>query len=154
MLKLNPIIKLSFIFIQSSRKNGRLFVSPFVSSDNSQNIELLKILNSSFENNFDDLSYIGNLIKEVEEVMGGKREKTGWWYGDGDGTVDVYKEKTLLVDAFSPHEGELPTTEIYELLKDWLEFLKEYYKRSFVPLEWIKEEYLEEARKLQKPING
>ncbi len=116
----------------------------------------LGIIESSFEysNDLHTVFYVENLIKEVEEVMSGERDTTGWWYGDGDGTVKVYKEEVELMDAFSSDSGYLPTAEIYELLKDWLEFLKEYYKRSFVPLEWIKEEYLEETKKLQKPING
>jgi len=115
----------------------------------------LGILEASFEGEIvTSVTYVEKLIKEVEEVMEGKREKTGWDFMDGDGGVEVLKEETLLWGVGQGESGRLPTSEIYALLKDWLEFLKEYYKRSFVPLEWIKEEYMEEAKKLQKPING
>jgi len=96
--------------------------------------------------------YVENLIKEVEEVMDGKSGEVTWSGMDGIYSVHVFKTSTKLADM--DFVGELPTSEIYLLLKDWLEFLKEYYKRAFVPLEWIKEEYMEEAKKLQKPING
>jgi len=115
-----------------------------------------EILQSSFESIRPNIEYVEKLISEVEEVMDGKREVVGWSVMEGMYEVLVKRDVTICFDDSigSDFQGELPTSEIYALLKDWLEFLKEYYKRSFVPLEWIKEEYLEEAKKLQKPING
>jgi len=143
--------------------NGKLTVSPLLTSNrydlSIEDRRTLGILNTSFSWNFiefGNVPYVEKLISEVEEVMDGKREVVGWSVMEGMYEVLVKRDVTICFDDSigSDFQGELPTSEIYALLKDWLEFLKEYYKRSFVPLEWIKEEYLEEAKKLQKPING
>ncbi len=112
----------------------------------------VKILALSFDKQFDEPIYVKALLKKIDNIIHGKQDVASWSGEDGIYSVEVLKEMTKVADM--NFVGYIPTIEIYELLKDWLEFLKEYYKRSFVPLEWIKEEYLEEAKKLQKPING
>lgn len=146
------LIKLRSIIWQDKTIKLNVELAPDYTDQSEELKKTIGILTSSFENDFDDLNYVENLIKEVEEVMEGKRQITGWSAMDNIYQIGIEKEKTECSDM--DFTGYIPTSEIYQLLKDWLEFLKEYYKRSFVPLEWIKEEYLEEAKKLQKPING
>lgn len=154
----NQELKFNGVYERKLMPRLGYFLSDDATNEERKTLEILKtsFIESSYEGIMNSIPYVENLISEVEEVMEGKREGIGWSAMQGIYGVLVEKDQTTCFDDSigSDFQGELPTTEIYSLLKDWLEFLKEYYKRSFVPLEWIKEEYIEEAKKLQKPING
>ena len=125
--------------------------------DNSKLI-LGLICSSMTEKEFYDIAYLTTLISDIEHVVqyGTNEHSHGW--RNVMAYVRVFPQETEVIDLLDSTEGgiipSIPTSEILQLLKDWKKFLEEFYGRAWgIPLDWVKPEHLEEAKKLQLPNN-
>ncbi len=120
--------------------------------------EIINLLDSSFrsdsdsDDNFKTLSYVTQLIAEIEEMISKKGSGIAW--GNEMASVTMDYEYATVYSNLDSGQGDIPTSEILQLLKDWKVFLEEFYARAWgIPLDWVKPEKLEEAKKMHYP-NG
>lgn len=105
------------------------------------------------ENLMYSVKFLEKLITETSEILEGKRENTRW----SNDCVEILvgnSEMSLVQNSLPPYDSEeFPTKDLLQLLKDWKVFLEAYYNHAYVPLEWIKPEFQDEVKKLQRPHN-
>ncbi len=126
--KLKP--ELSYFFGKEPTQHEREIASILVSSWN-------------YESELYSIPYLTRLVKEVEDCMNGESEIGAGW-GNEMASVGTGKEMTKVWSNLSDNsQGEIPTSEILQLLKDWKVFLEKFYS-----LGWgvVKEDIKEEAR--------
>jgi hypothetical protein len=128
-------------------------IEKFSNLYNMNDNKVIELVNTSFlEGQFYSIPYLTQLIAEIEDCMNGESEIGAGW-GNEMASVGTGKEMTKVWSNLSDNtQGEIPTSEILQLLKDWKVFLEEFYARAWgIPLDWVKEDYLEEAKKMQNP---
>jgi hypothetical protein len=80
-------------------------------------------------------SYLNEVIQEMENVRDGKRES--YSFGFEATGVDVYKVgdkpysgKTFINYDYGEREMEVPFEDIYNLMKDWREYLNKWEEET------------------------
>ncbi|MFJ1429672.1 hypothetical protein ACILE2_02555 [Capnocytophaga canimorsus] len=82
-------------------------------------------------NNIKDLEYTEEIVEKIEEVLSGK---TDFYEGFGFELymIECDREKAIVKNIFEDDKVEaiIPIQEVYELMRDWRDYLREFYGKK------------------------
>jgi hypothetical protein len=72
--------------------------------------------------------YLDEIVISLENLLHEKLEEFDFGYEVY--SIDCRKDTALVIDLFEKGEvvAEIPTVEVYQMMKDWRDFLIEYYE--------------------------
>lgn len=77
-----------------------------------------------------ELDYVEEIVEKIEEILNGK---TDFYEGFGFELymIECDRENAVVKNIFENDKIEaiIPIQEVYELMRDWRDYLKEFYKK-------------------------